>query len=463
MTIKRIPKIIDAATGLLDAILASDPSGVLRLRGEVTLQARDRSGKLVWERDLGDNVICTRARMVLSRLIAQNLKRFFSNAPGTYHPDWATYFGKDYYDGAADPGSFAYPFAPGDTGTYPNSLDAMSVFGGVPTNQVYDWTNPGVPPTVTNQNGAVPNGHAYHHGSGATDASLLYALGITGMAFGNGGHLMCDSDATDPTVAPNPVDTKSYILSNYVAGASLDVPDLPAEPWNPPTHGYTWPGGGLTVTYPNLHQPNTFSYQPVFNGVVPWGYAGLAGVNDNQNSGPSGIRCVYEGNTTLFSETIRLPLDKDGIEYTGTAVRFKVTIPADSELNQLRNFGYGRRPRNWITEAGLITGENLLVQSPEPRTAAIDPTPAGVSNYFGATLVENGVAGGGFWTSCAALPKDYFTRFRNPQTGEYFVDSYGQLDANHNNCWNLVARKVFGLITKSPDLSYAFLWTCHFG
>jgi hypothetical protein len=133
-------------------------------------------------------------------------------------------------------------------------------------------------------------------------------------------------------------------------------------------------------------------------------------------------------------------------------------------LNQVRNYGFARRPRNWITEAGLITGENLLVQSPEPRTATIDPTTAGESNYFGATLVENGVPDAhGFWANCIALPKDYFTQFRDPATGEYFVDSYGQLNAEHNHVWSLFARKVFGVITKSNDLSYSFLWTVHFG
>jgi len=461
--------IVTPVEGLLDAIFMNDPNGMIQLKGEVTVQAHDRSGRLVWEKDLGKNVICTRARMVLSRLIGQNLKQFFANAVGTYHPDWATYFGKDYYDGSADPGSFAYPFAPGDTGTYPNSLTAGSVFGGVPTDKVYDWTNPASPPTVASQNGAVPNGHAYHHGSGATDTNLLYALGITGMAFGNGGHLLCSDAGTDPTVAPNPVDTKGYIMAEYVSagpGASLDVPDLPAEPYDlvAGQHGYSWPGGGVKATYPNLHQPSTFSYESTINGVVPWGYAGLAGIDDNMNATPGGVRCAFEGNSTLFSETMRLPLDKDGIEYLGTSIRFKVTIPSDSELNQLRNFGYARRPRNWITEAGLITGENLLVQSPEPRTATISPIPLGTSNYFGAALVESGTPNGtGFWTTCVALPKDYYTRFRNPLTGEYFVDSYGQLDANHNNVFNLITRKVFGIVTKSQDLSYSFLWVVSFG
>lgn len=463
--------IIGPSQALHEIFVNSIGDEMLQLRGEVSLQVHDKNGRLVQEVDLGKNVICTRARMVLSRMMAQNLKQFSTSAVGSFHPDWATFFGKDFLiNGATDPGSFAYPFAPGDVATFPNVLQAMAVFGGVPTNGVEDWTNPSPVPTIAGQN-QTPGGSAFHHGGTPTDTSLLYALGITGMTFGNGGHLFNDDEVADPTVGPNPADTKGYIMNNYNSAISTDVSHLPAEPFDPlgAAHGYAWPGGGNKATYPNLHQPNTFSYEPVFNGVVPWGYAGLAGITDNEVSGPGNTRCVYEGNSTLFSETMRLPLDKDGIEYIGTAVRFKVTVPADSELNQIRNFGYARRPRNWMTEAGLITGENILIQSPDPITTTTDPTPTGVSNLRGAQLVEDGfVLGGaglnaGFYSSCRALPKDYFSRFRNPETGEYFVDSYGQINSDHNNVWNITARKVFGLITKSPDLSYSFLWTVHFG
>jgi hypothetical protein len=440
----------------------SDPK--FKVRGEFSLQYIDENGKVIDEKLIGKNVITTRARFVMSRLIASNMKRWLA---GTFvpHADWTTYYGDGYIGDTVPlgvvPGSYAYPFADTDAGAGIGGifqrLKSNSIFGGVQTEWDNRWN--GATQDIT-QN----TNQAFHHGNLINNSDLLYALGITGFCFGNGGHLL------NPTsLVSSGVDTNQFCLADYNSVVDYDVPTKPAQPWNlvtPTDPGYSWPGGGVKANYPNLHQPDTFVYESVMNGVVPWGYAGVAGVADNLEGLP-GTRAVYEGNTTLYSETARYPLDiADGIQLaSGNEVVFKCTVPADSELNQERNYGYGRRPRNWITEMGLITGENLTVQSPDPRTVgAIDPTTNGISNVYGAQLVEPGWIPGGTWYGAvAALPKDYFTRLRDPDTGTWFLDANGQLVTTQNNTWNLVNRKVFGVETKTYKIAMAFTCRIYFG
>jgi len=435
-----------------------DPGYVLR--GNLVVEARDRAGNLLWTRDLGPNAIMPRSRLVGSRLFAQFMKSW---AAAAFHADWTTYAGQDYL-GGVDVGSYNYPFSEQITGLPANNLVRLDAFGGVPTH-VDTITGEDVSFGGLNQN----IDHAFHHGSAVApgiDAALLYSLGITGMCFGNMGHLV---NPTTLNIHPN--DVYSITLDDYVFGVDDDIATLPAEPWDPlalGTHGYTWPGGGVLARYPNLHQPNAFLYEPVINGIVPWGYAGLATVQDNQFAVPAAIPALpaaYEGNTTLYSETARFPLDKgDGITFPdGNCVRFKCTIPADCELNQERLFGYGRRPRFWITEAGLISGENLIVQSPDQRTfGPMEPMTTGVSNIYGGFLCSNSHPESG--VAFKSLPKDYFTRLRDPATATWFLDPVGgQIIATENNTWNMVARKVFGVVTKTQAVAYSFLWTLSFG
>ena len=443
-------------------IIAS--KGNFEMTGEVAVKVIGANGKIEEEISFGKNVIMPRARFVMSRLLAQNLKRWGSLF--TPHADWATYVG-DGYIGDGDPGSFSYPFANNSSmtgimdGPPVHDLESTGVFGGVQTTTDTRWDASTT--TVTGQNTL----SAFHHGTDPVEASLLYALGISGFSFGNGGHLMKFSGTF--AVAANTFDANDFSLSEYNSGVDADVNSLPAEPFSSTAdHGYSWPGGTLKARYPNLHQPDAFLYEEVTNGIVPYGYSGLATIEDNKESVP-GTQCVWEGNTTLYSETARYPLDKaDGIQFVnGNQVKFKCTILADSELNQERNYGYARRPRNWITEMGLITGENLLVQSPDPHTTGtIDVRESGVSNVLGAQLVEDTftVDGAGTWyTVVSTLPKDYFTRLRDPDNNTWFLDSDGQLDTAHNNTWNMVARKVFGVVTKQYQRAYEFSWTITFG
>ena len=428
-----------------------DPGYVLR--GHLTVEARDTEGNLLWTQDLGKNTIMPRARLVGSRLFAQFMKSW---ATASFHADWTAYAGQDYI-GGVDVGSYNYPFAEQLPALPANNIARLDVFGGVPTNTDSLTGN-----VVNFQNVQ----RAFHHGSSIApgiDPNLLYSLGITGMSFGNMGHLV-----NPATLTVHGSDTSEFVLRGYDPFVDQDLATLPAEPWdNGGNHGYSWPGGGTKARYPNLHQPNAFLYEPVINGIVPWGYAGLATIQDNQYANfavAPAHPATYEGNTTLYSETGRFPLDKgDGISFPdGNTVRFKCTIPADCELNQERNFGYGQRPRNWITEAGLISGENLIVQSPDAKTfGPMDPTTTGTSNIFGANLMQNGVVGVAPFVS---LPKDYFTRLRDPQAAVWFLDpATGQLASSDNNVWNLVARKIFGIVTKTNSVSFSFLWSVSMG
>jgi len=457
--------------------MVTDPT--FKIRGECFVRITDRrTGKVIDEIDLGPNVVTNRARFVLSRLVASNLKRW--NAGFVFATDWTTYVDRGYI-GDVDPGAQSYPFADSGGGApiggISQELKSNAIFGGVQTPVDRRWPGaPGSGPvwagggptedlTGFQNNGASLTPCAYHHGNAETNPSLLYAIGVTGMAFGNCGHLMNPATLTS---AGN--DSNQFCLEDYNPVTDDDVPSKPAQPYDATDPGYSWPGGGTKEPYPNLHQPDSFLYEPVLNGVVPWGYAGVAGITDNLDGLP-GVQALYEGNTTLYSETARYPLDlADGITLEqGDQVLFKTTVPADSELNQERNYGYGRRPRNWITEMGLLTGENLTVQSPDPRTTGvIDPSVNGLSNVYGAELVEPGYTISGSWYSALkALPKDYFTRLRDPNQNLWFLNAVGQLDDGvataMNNTWNLVARKVFGVQTKQYEIAMSYLWRWYFG
>ena len=419
-----------------------------KLKGRLTVNVLSDDGSVIETIDLGNNTIMPRSRLVASRLFAQNLKAWTTAG---FQADWTAYAGQDYL-GGTDVGSYNYPFSE-DVYGLGNSLSRLDVFGGVPTST--DVLTGDVVALI-DQN---TNRCYWHEPTGAAvNAAILMSLGITGMSFGNMGHLVDPSDVT-----ANANDSNGLVATDYNPAASHDIPTLPAEPYDATTPGYSWPGGGTVARYPNLHQPNAFSYEPVLNGVVPWGYSGLATVTDNRFTVQGGNPAMYEGNSALFSETGRYPLDRDdGVSFPdGSSVQFKCTVPADSEINQERNYGYGQRPRNWITEAGLITGENIIVQSPDDRAGVtVDPTSTGVSNINGAQLTSAGTFAAGAYR---ALPKDYFSRLRDPLNAIWFLDSDGQLNSSHNNTWNLVARKVFGVITKTQAVAYSFLWTISFG
>jgi len=480
----------------------------LQITGQLTVIVKDKHGRVLYTID-GPNAVMTRAKFILSRLLGGNAKQFPSGTFSTPPKDWPN-VGDNY------PESLIYPVSNNQGVVEPSSssfsIEEGFAFGGVTNDVDLMLGVSGGGNLVGKQNidYATEGGCAYHRGqdgigggfdgSGATDwtadGDVLYDLNITGMAFGNGGHLMFANGGTQgggspPVSAQYPSSTptrdgetdEGYFPRDTTDNSKIvcenndtfDVYGKPAQP-GPTSENITIGNVGYNLVYtddPNI--PGTV-YEQVENGIVP---PSAAATGDNWVG-------VQDPNTTLYSETVRYPLDPvDGISYPDyKSVKFKCTVPADSEANQQREFGYSRRPRNIITEAGLITGENILVQSPDPRckadgaawadsTSVPDTTAIGLSNINGGQLgyiLNPGTVSGGWWSGANynSLPKDYFTRVRDiNQINQYMFNpvsnptEYSRLYEG-NNTWNLFARRVFGALTKTPEFEFIFVWTITF-
>ena len=574
----------------------------IKLQGNLKVLIRDtRNNTIVDEIDLGKNTITTRAKLVVTRIMAANLKSFYSLAGvGTAVLDLDTSapsaFNDYPWDGIPDPmskkklintspilfpGSLVYPYNQDvrDDHTTPANdtehAELTRMFDGYAFGKVNDlgmtvnsnntlgtdeltikngggtivsnatnpftaigwangndgWLNPTGSAIDGSQVGQSPDGGPgtliYPGGftsplglgqPGSTTAEYYraYSLNISGMAFGNGGHLI--GGPASAFVAPSgPADADS--IYDGKAGPCLGVnsnrPSLNKYVMLKPTYYALYPAAApQTVAKPAMPfiaagqfgysgivdnpTPDPGFYEQTHNGNVPESRNGFALADNDQGTD--------ESNTTLFSETLRLPLDRtDGVQWVDyKTVRFKCTIPADCELNQTRLYGYMRTHRNYITEAGLVTGDNMMVQSPDPRCngngdlivnhdwADTDVgtgfTPAGISNLQGAQLSifrydsaapadpNNAAVGGVFrgslppytdaipQNSLVPLSKDFFTKVRTNDAGspESYLDddNSGSKTVNHwNNTWNLAARRVFPIQVKTPTFEFVFLWT----
>jgi len=458
-----------------------DEFETLSLRGKLTIYVKDRSGRLI-DTFEGKNVVMSRAKFILSRLLGGNEKAFTSLSATSEWPN----MGPNY------PESLQYPFS-NNRETSPNTVIEHAAFGGVLTDQD-QYLSLNLTGKQNNITGPYPADSAAFHrdvysggalgvGNGfsapPSNPPMLYNLNVTGMCFGNGGHLMHSNYSPS-----SPATLKTYLNGyfpsynsghvsnpdpytdlNSICASSYDANDVFGKPAQPPS-GYT------STTDPNY--PGTI-YEPVENGIVP---PSAAALGDNWVG-------QEDYNSTLYSETMRIPLDPiDGLSYPDyKSVQFKVTVPADTELNQTRDFGFARRARNYITEAGLVCGENVLVQSPDPRVnntgtafatvgATPDTTPSGLSNVNGAqlsypdtgTTITSGWWNGDFY----GLPKDYFTRVRDIDDVNDYLENpitnpteYSRL-LDGNNTWNLFSRRVFGLLTKSASFEFVFVWVLSF-
>jgi hypothetical protein len=306
--------------------------------------------------------------------------------------------------------------------------------------------------------------------NGASPNSPVGNLRITGMAVGNGGHLIYSSGTGDPEVLPK---TGLVVTSGSVA-SHIDLPAMPLRPTPPDPLGSKTNYGYDDTAGQSV--PGA-AYEKVENGNVPWD--GTVTIDDN------GIG-VSEPNTTLYSETFRFPLDifgpdNDGIRFISrTEVQFKATLPG-SFLNSTGLFGFAQQPANYVSEAGLIvgycpgtgvveSGKVSLINDPdnsgakdlddgqlysddgnEPNQAA----PASNNDNFDITgwqgvsaLKDTTVSGG----------TTAFTWGTKPPTSV----SPDQWSGGDLNNWNMLARKNFSALVKTNAFSLVFIWVISF-
>lgn len=291
---------------------------------------------------------------------------------------------------------------------------------------------------------------AYNFGSSSSDQ-----MRVTGMAFGNGGHLLYDTTTNATNVLPKSVglvvDHAGNVSSNIVLSA---MPYIGGGSW-----GY--------AAQPNRAIPGT-TYEKVENGNIPWD--GTINITDNALG-------VSEANTTLYSETFRVPLDDtaasvDGYSFpTNTEVQFKATLP-QIYLNYTGRWGFSSQSANLVSEAGLIVGYR-------PDVAALNTgqvyshdgaQPGSGSGYnFGIGQTNWGsTTAPYYWNSKDGSIATAFTGTSTtslnaykslPSTVSAGVDTWG---AGTDNRWNIIARKNFPAITKGATFALVFVWTIGF-
>ena len=276
-------------------------------------------------------------------------------------------------------------------------------------------------------------------------------LRVTGIALGNGGHLIYNTaaggggeviDGTD-LLLKDAADTNGLILDgDNIASdpGKVAMPKISSGIW-----GY--------AAQPDRGIPGT-TYEKVENGNVPWD--GTLNINDNAPG-------LTQPNTTLYSETFRIPLDDgaasaDGYSFpTATEVQFKATLPA-SFLNYEQSWGFAAQPANWISEAGLIVGYRPdFATLPSGQVYSEDGDEPGIGNGFtfgGEPQSNFGTSGGTFASKEAGLTGNNDT---SPQVVVNGLDTFPA-----NNTWNMLARKPFRVITKSEEFSLVFVWTIGF-
>lgn len=290
--------------------------------------------------------------------------------------------------------------------------------------------------------GLLPNGaFGYQWGTSGED------LRVSGIALGNGGHLLYKDDGTGDTTNLNKA---SGLIVNAGAGAGFvaannslpALPNIGASDW-----GY--------ASQPNRTVPGT-SYEEVENGNIPWD--GTPNITDN-NLG------VQEAGTTLYSETLRVPLDdvyvsNDGYSFpTKTEVTFKATLD-QSLLNYTSAWGFSQQPANWISEAGLIVGyrpteANLLTG----QVYSDDGSEPGAGTAYNTTNFVNWTTkdGAGEATTPATNLSGLDVNKTQPSTVTAGVDTWSEA-----NTWNLMSRKTFAAVPKSSEFSLVFAWTIGF-
>jgi hypothetical protein len=261
-------------------------------------------------------------------------------------------------------------------------------------------------------------------------------LAVTGMAFGNGGHLIYNASTSDTGQTGNlPKAAGTGLLLN--TGSIAANTSLPAMPY---ISGTDWGYDGV----PN-QQESGASYERVENGNIPWD--GTVNIRDN-NIG------VTQPHTTLYSETYRLPLDSgDGIQFISeTEVQFKVTLP-QAYLNDTSTWGFAQQQANWVSEAGLIAGDIPGGAGSSPATQLYstngeEPASGNFADGLVAKDTTVGATGNTPATTWGSLPPDSF-----------IPDAW---DGSNTNTWNMVARKTFPVVVKSSAFSLVFVWTVGF-
>ena len=272
----------------------------------------------------------------------------------------------------------------------------------------------------------------YRYGSNNSDQ-----LRVTGMAFGNGGHLIYDSVSSVTDVLP-----KTGMQLN--AGS---IASNPAKPAMPKIGVSSW-GYASQV---DRDIPGV-TYQKVENGNIPWD--GTANIDDNDVG-------VLQPNTTLYSETFRIPLDDAiSVSLDGYAapsqneVQFKATIP-QSRLNYTGSWGFSTQQANYVSEAGLIVGYRPDLSAINANTGQIYSSDGGEPSGANDEAANwDSKDGSGTYVSANATGLDKYRSL--PPTIVNGVDTWA---TTADNRWNTIARKNFPAIPKSSAFGILFIWT----
>jgi len=287
------------------------------------------------------------------------------------------------------------------------------------------------------------NTNATGEGKDVVWGSNSNQLRIAGIALGNGGHLIYNNSDESTAVLDK---SSANVVNPATTTAVTTLPALPnigASSWGyASTDSRTIPGT---------------NYEPVENGNIPWD--GTVNITDN------GIG-VAEPNTTLYSETFRIPLDDiaisaDGYSFpTATEVQFKATLD-DSFLNNNVNWGFASQPANWISEAGLITGyrpdDGAALTGQIYSDDGDEPTAVDF-NGLGTTWDTKDGTGE---TQTGSSGNTLAIHGSVPPTVTNGVDTWGG-GAGDRNTWNMLARKTFPVVTKSSEFGLVFVWTIGF-
>jgi hypothetical protein len=297
-------------------------------------------------------------------------------------------------------------------------------------------------------------------GGGLKDGSGndLYTFGnpaenlrISAIALGNGGHLIYNSSNNENS----PSEFKTNASTLFSTGLILDKFNIIHDTTRPAMPHISGNDFGYMNVKDNIFPGAT--YEPVVNGNVPWDGVIDASDFDNGLNHMSGSSFIdVEAGITLFSETIRIPLDpinlsssNSGIVFSNKyEVTFKATLPSTS-LNYADPWGYANIGANLITEAGLIQGWtptynasgeiiNLPYSDDGKEPSAINS----VKNPY--SKIQ------GLYNNQDTMPLTNFV-----------PDSFGASNSD-NNTWNLFSRKTFGAIAKRPGFSLIFIWTIGF-
>lgn len=275
----------------------------------------------------------------------------------------------------------------------------------------------------------------YQYGSSANQ------MRVTGMAFGNGGHLIHNVDKTTVSLGK---DTNNVTVPNLVVNNAATTANT-AKPAMPFISGSDW---GYDATADRTIPGTT--YEPVENGNIPWD--GTANIYDN-NLG------VTQPNTTLYSETFRIPMDAaDGYSFpTSTEVQYKATL-GQTFLNYSSRWGFSSQPANIVSEAGLIVGyrpdtANLLTgqvysnNGSEPGAGTGFDFGSGQTNFGSAATAALGSKESGLFGANDTVP----------------IPVVNGVDvASVVNTWNLISRKTFPGIPKSSAFALLFVYTVGF-